>query len=143
MDGAEGETEETKTGRRVVKMKPNLVEWLRPYAKHSGPVAPSGNIWKKLRTDKRKAGFGTPGSETEEEKAAGLKLETWTEDITRHTFGSYLLADCGDMGVTATQMGNSPAIVAKHYNSLVKPKDAERFWGIRPSTGRKIISIAA
>lgn len=134
VDGVGSENEETKTGRRVVRMSDNLMEWLLPYSKQIGPLAPAGNFWKKLRADKRKAGFGTPGSESDGERAAGVKLHRWTEDITRHTFGSFLLAKCDDIGVTATQMGNSPDMVRRHYLALVKPKQAAAFWALGPSS---------
>jgi len=42
-------------------------------------------------------------------------------------------------------MGNSPAIIFRHYRQLVKPKDAERYWKIAPapSSGKKVIQFAA
>ena len=144
VDGDESEAEKTKTGRRVVKISDNLAAWLRPLAKTSGMVAPSGIFWKKLRADKRKAGFGTPGTETDKERKAGLKLREWIQDITRHSFISYHLAEHGDIGVTSTQAGNSPSIVKKHYLSLVRPTSAALYWSIMPSeTPTNIVAISA
>ncbi|MDR3403940.1 MAG: hypothetical protein P4L99_15695 [Chthoniobacter sp.] len=142
VDGSEeSDIEETKTGRRVVQMKDCLVAMLLPFARPAGPVIPPGNVWKKLRVDKRQVGFGTPGSETDEEKAAGMKLKPWVEDITRHTFGSHLLAACGDIGIVSTQMGNSPEMVRKHYLALVKPAEAAKFWAIKRATNGKVIPL--
>lgn len=132
VDGDSSEVEETKTGRRVVKMADNLITWLRRFADRKGPVAPQGDTWRKLRKDKRKAGFGTPGSETEQERTEGVVLRQWTEDLTRHTYGSNHLAHHGDIGVTATQMGNSPEIVRQRYLALVKPAQGAEFWKIAP-----------
>jgi integrase len=143
VDGDESETEETKTGRRVVKLHDNLIEWLRPIARPSGAVAPTGNLWKKLRADKRKVGFGTPGTETDAERNAGVKLRRWVEDITRHTFISNHLAESDDIGVTSTQAGNSPSMVRKHYLSLIRPADAAKFWTLAPAKSGKIITMKA
>jgi integrase len=137
VDGDTSEIEETKTGRRVVKMTDNLIAWLRRFIGRTGLVAPQGDTWRKLRKDKRKAGFGTPGSETEQERAEGVVLRQWTEDLTRHTYGSNHLAHHGDIGVTATQMGNSPEIVRQRYLALVKPVQAAEFWDIAPQSPRK------
>jgi len=143
VDGDESETEETKTGRRIVKLHDNLIEWLRPIARRSGAVAPTVNLWKKLRADKRKVGFGTPGTETEAERIAGVKLRRWVEDITRHTFISNHLAESDDIGVTSTQAGNSPSMVRKHYLSLIRPADAATFWSIAPANNENILPMRA
>lgn len=133
VDGEESETEETKTGRRVVKISENLAAFLLPLEKESGPVAPTGDVWRELRAVKRRAGFGKPGSETDDERAAGMKLKPWVPDYTRHTFISYHLAHHGDIGITATQAGNSPEMVKKHYLSLVRPAAAAKFWTLAPA----------
>jgi integrase len=138
VDGEASEIEETKTGRRVVHMSENLVAWLCPFADRKGPVAPQGDVWQKLRTDKRSAGFGKPGSETAEERAKGLVLQRWTIDIARHTYGSNHLAQNGDIGKTATQMGNSIEIIRQRYLALVKPAAAAAFWRIKPNPASKI-----
>ena len=138
---------EGKTGRRVVKMHENLIEWLRPHAKKTGMIISASSrstLHRKLAADTRRAGYGTPGTETEQERAAGVKLTPWVQDITRHSFISYLLAECGDIGVVSTQAGNSPQKVQKNYLQLVKPKDAVRFWKIMPSADtKKVIAFAA
>ena len=51
----------------------------------------------------------------------------------RHTFGSYRLAQCQDAAKVSLEMGNSPQMVFAHYRELVKPKDAERYWDIKPA----------
>lgn len=143
VDGEASEVEETKTGRRVVKMAKNLVAALRPFADCSGPVAPKADIWKKLRKDKRRVGFGAPATEIEEEIAQGIKLEPWPADVARHTYGSNHLARFGDIGVTATQMGNSPEIVRQRYLALVKPAAAEIFWNILPQPRPHLLKLPA
>lgn len=83
---------------------------------------------KKLEADREKAGL----------------LENWPNNALRHSFGSYHLAQFKDAAALALQMGNSPSMIFKHYRELVKPKDAERYWGIGPEGGdQKVIVISA
>ena len=119
--------------RRHVPISDNLASWIRPYAKAHGPIAPRA-----FRThfdkSRRNAGFGRPGSETEEEKKAGVKLTEWAEDVMRHSYGSYRSAQCQDVARVSLEMGNTPQVVFAHYRELVKPKDAARYWNIRPTS---------
>src|ERR1700677_674203 len=122
--------------RRLVTMQPNLRTWLAPYNKHHGPVCPIG-LRKMLEKDRRVAGFGTPGTETDEEKERDIKLTPWPSNALRHSFGSYHLAEFKDAAALALQMGNSPTMIFKHYRELVKPKDAAQYWNIRPVRQKK------
>ena len=51
----------------------------------------------------------------------------------RHSFGSYHYASQADENRTAAEMGNSPAVIFRHYRALVKPEAAARFWKLVPS----------
>lgn len=104
----------SKTGRRLVKVQPNLAAWLKPLAKAKGPVMPPA--MRRLRE--------------EAWRAAGLKR--WPHNALRHSFGSYHLAQWNEMGVVCEQMGNTPAVVRNHYREVVFPEDADRFWEIVP-----------
>lgn len=125
---------EGKTSRRIVKMHDNLVAWLRPHAKARGSVThelPHSTLGNRLREDKRRAGFGK-----------GEKLTPWVQDFARHSFCSYYLAECGDVGVVATQAGNSPEILRKDYLNLVKPAAAAQYWQITPTVEQgKILAM--
>ena len=49
-----------------------------------------------------------------------------------------------DAPALALQMGNSPDVIFRHYRELVKPKDAARYWQIKPSASAgKIVSMRA
>ena len=130
--------------RRLVPIADNLRAWLKDHAKKAGPVTPP-NLRRKLDASRRAVGFGTPGTETEEEKRRGVKLKEWPSNAMRHSFASYRLAECQDAAKVALEMGNSPAIVFGHYRELVKPKDAAEYWQIKPSKGegKKIVQFAA
>ena len=51
----------------------------------------------------------------------------------RHSFGSYFLGKTKDENLTASEMGNSPGVVIKHYRALVLDADITRYWGVGPS----------
>ena len=129
--------------RRLVKIEPNLMAWLATCAQPAGPVTPPGKN-KRLDAARRRAGFGHAGSETKDERKAGLKLKPWPNNGGRHSFGSYWLAKHQDVAALALQMGNSPQIVFAHYRELVKPKDAERYWKIMPDdANEKVVAFAS
>ena len=48
----------------------------------------------------------------------------------RHSFVSYRLAT-----QNALESGDDQAVSFAHYQELVKPKDAERYFNIRPAGG--------
>jgi hypothetical protein len=54
--------------------------------------------------------------------------KVWPKDILRHTCASHWLAIVPDAQRIALQLGNSPAILLRHYRSIVTKEDAERFW---------------
>ena len=113
--------------RRLVRVQPNLAEWLAPYRTRSGRIC-SLNLQRKIFADRERA---------------GLRSE-WPQNALRHSFGSYHLAQFGDAARLALEMGNSPAIIFRHYRQLVKPKDAERYWKIVPAVaGKKVVQFAA
>ena len=112
--------------RRLVKIQPNLREWLAPYRTRIGRVCPV-NLQRKINDDRERA---------------GLRAE-WPQNGLRHSFGSYHLARFNDAAKLALEMGNSPATIFRHYRQLVKPNEAESYWKIIPaSAGKKVILFA-
>jgi integrase len=113
--------------RRLVPIQHNLRTWLEPYRIHGGYVCPQ-NLQKKINDDR---------------DHARLRLN-WPQNALRHSFGSYHLACFNDAARLALEMGNSPAMIFKHYRQLVKPKQAERYWKIAPAArGKKVIQFKA
>jgi integrase len=116
-----------KTGsRRHVHIQPNLAEWLAPYRDATGAVCPIG-LRKKLDADRTHAGL----------------LENWPQNGLRHSFGSYYLAHFPDAAALALQMGNSPAMIFRHYRELVKPAEAAKYWEIKPAGAANVVAIRA
>ncbi len=117
----------SKTGsRRLVPMAENLRQWLAPYRTASGSVCPT-SLRKRLDADRERAAL----------RAA------WPQNGLRHSFGSYRLPILGDAARLALDMGNSPAMVFKHYREVVKPKVAEKYWNIRPALATNVVALTA
>jgi len=50
----------------------------------------------------------------------------------RHSFGSYLLGKTKDENLTASEMGNSPEVIIKHYRAIVRDAQVTRYWAMVP-----------
>jgi integrase len=112
--------------RRLVTMQPNLRSWLAPYRAHRGPVCPS-NLRLRTEADRDRAGL----------------RHKWPSNALRHGYGSYHLAHFKDAAALALQMGNSPDVIFRHYRELVRPKEAARYWQIKPADQKagKVVSF--
>jgi integrase len=114
--------------RRLVPILDNLKAWLQPIAKTSGPIV-GPNLRKRHEAARLRAG-----------------IKEWPDNCMRHSFVSYRLAATGNAAQTALESGHDQAVLFAHYRELVRPKDAERFFSIRPSPQEsleKIVSISA
>jgi integrase len=102
--------------RRIVRIQPNLAQWLAPYAGMNGPVVPI-NSRKKLDSVRKAAG-----------------LERWSKNGLRHSFASYRLAATDDAATVAAELGHSTSqMLYSTYRELVLPEEAERYWKIAPA----------
>ncbi|MDB6017657.1 MAG: hypothetical protein JWR19_2146 [Pedosphaera sp.] len=61
-----------------------------------------------------------------------LKLEKWTQDLTRHTAASNLLAFHQDAGKVAAFLGNSAGVLLRDYKALIFKEDAAKFMELMP-----------
>jgi integrase len=112
--------------RRFVRIQPNLAKWLHPYAQLSGNVTPPG--YRPLLEATR--------------EAAGIKQ--WPQNALRHSFASYHLAKFNDAAALALELGHTNSnLVFQHYRQLVKPKQAERYWRIRPASVPNVVAMTA
>ena len=110
--------------RRLVPILPSLKAWLEPVAKVAGPV-----LTKTTRNAHEAA-----------REAAGII--PWPSNAMRHSFVSYRLAATTNAPQTALESGHDQGVLFAHYRELVRPKDAERFFSIRPIRAGKITSIS-
>ena len=111
--------------RRLVKIQPNLREWLLPVRKHRGPVTCEEFV-KEF---------------TQARVAAGITK--WPDNALRHSFASYHLAHFRNAAELALEIGHTnSAITFAHYRELVRPKEGERYWNIKPAkTAKKIVHM--
>lgn len=104
--------------RRLVSVADSLAKWLGPHRKPSGPISPERNI--------------DVFSERLHELAVKAQISPWPHNAMRHSFGSYFLGKTKDENLTASEMGNSPEVIIKHYRALVRGSDVARYWGLAP-----------
>lgn len=119
--------------RRLVELPENALTFLRPLWRGEGAVRVV-NHRKKWEAIRRLAGYGEPGTETAQEREAGILLQNWPADGLRHSFASYHIAHFKDAGRTALALGHgqNPALLFNTYRAMVTPDDAARWWGISP-----------
>ena len=99
--------------RRQIRLEPVAVAWLKTIEVKERKIAPSLITIKRMRIKLR-------------------SVVTWHQDVMRHTAGSYLMALYKDAGRVSTLLGNSPAILIKHYVDLVSDEDCKAFWELTP-----------
>ena len=139
------------SSRRTVEIPENAVQWLSPLAKSSGRIWPKGeearNLWNLARI---KAGFGPFFSTRAIVKAAQTNpatgkprtdLRDWPDNALRHSAISYRLAKTRDLPRVATEAGNSPGIVQRHYAEIVKPDAAAKFFAILPESAENVTTF--
>ena len=110
--------------RRLVPIQPNLAAWLAPYHERTGKICP----WVRIgRTASTLA------------KNLGLR---WPDNVLRHSYASYRLAQCQDAAKVALEMGNTPAMIFRHYRELVTPQEAATWFSIEPSQAANVVPIS-
>jgi integrase len=108
-----------KIGRdRILPMQPNLVAWLKPYAKPNGRVCELDNANNAIQ---------------ETAAAAGLK---WKDNGPRKTFISSRLAITKNIGQVADEAGTSPERIRKNYKKTIPKREADRLFDIWPTNAQ-------
>jgi integrase len=114
-----------KTGRkRKIDLSENALAWLAPYRGKRGAI---------FAQDPRKRMA----------KVSFASRVPWKRNALRHSFGSYRLEMVKNAGQVALEMGNSAAIVLKHYAEIVDARPAREYWSIKPipQSDRKIVAM--
>jgi integrase len=102
--------------RRLVPIQSNLAIWLAPYrSKNNGRIFASEHA-----ADRAIA----------QAKELGIK---WPNNVLRHSYATYRLAQCHDAARVALEMGNSPQMLFRNYRELADEKDAADWFNIVPS----------
>jgi integrase len=103
--------------RRVVPIPENCRAWLAPHVKSDGQINPAPHAGALIDRIER--------------VAARLKIK-WVKNGLRHSFCSYRLAFTSDPARVATEAGNSPVMVHRHYKALVTEAQAKEWFNIFP-----------
>ena len=116
--------------RRLIRIAPNLAEWLRPYTgRLTGRIYPFSTRWYQFNIEQTR-------------KAAGLSQ--WPNNGLRHSFASYHLALHQNAPQLALEMGHTtPRMIFDNYREIVTPAEADRFWNMfPPAPAANIVSMA-
>ncbi len=111
--------------RRLVPIQDNLRRWLAPHRQAEGKVSPYASMSKQLlwlaeAVDEKWQKETPPGS------------FEWKHNALRHSFISYRVAQIQNVAQVALEAGNSPRMVFSNYREIVRPADAEKWFGITP-----------
>jgi integrase len=109
--------------RRLVPIQPNLETWLAPYRAKSGLIFVSEHA-----ADRAIA----------KAKAAGIE---WPNNVLRHSYATYRLAQCQDAARVALEMGNSPQMLFRNYRELADEHDAAAWFAIAPALAANVVQI--
>jgi len=103
--------------RRVVPIPENCRAWLGPCMKQEGRINPAPDADALIDRIER--------------AAARLQIK-WVKNGLRHSFCSYRLAITCDPARVATEAGNSPVMVHRHYKALVTEAQGKEWFNIFP-----------
>lgn len=123
-----------KRRTRHVTIEQNLVEWLLPYRKDSGLIAPQDRQWRTQFDNVRTLAGLLEKDENGKEK--------WPDNAMRHSYASHHLLKYNDAAKTALQLGHRDSgVLFDHYRALVKPQDAEKYWQIAPRKEQNLVYL--
>jgi len=116
--------------RRIVPVSDTLAAWLAPYAAQTGAVWQGTHEAFYIAQQATAAATAVPVDPTTSTPAK--PPVKWKKNGLRHSYASYRFAEIGDAGSVAGELGNSAAVVHRHYRELVKPADAEKWFAVKP-----------
>ncbi len=134
-----GASKAKTASRRIVPLHDNLAAWLAPYASRQGKVWKDSSI---LFYKQQPAVAAATAVEADAEKnIAAQKPVKWKANALRHSYASYRFSQTGDAGRVAGELGNSAAVVHRHYRELVKPADAVKWFAIAPQQPANVVTM--
>jgi len=116
-----GVSKSKTASRRIVPITDNLAAWLAPYVHQQGAVCQC-----------------YPDGQKQAAKDSGVK---WKHNALRHSYASYRFAQTGDAGRVAGELGNSAAIVHRHYRELVSATDAAAWFAVKPEAPGNVLAM--
>ena len=136
-----GASKSKTASRRIVPIHDNLVAWLSTYAERRGKIWTGDSIT--FTNRERQTAAATAVKANPEKNIKEQKPVKWQRNGLRHSYASYRFAQIGDAGRVAGELGNSAAVVHKHYRELVKSADAERWFAVNPEGPSNVVTMAA
>ncbi len=134
-----GASKAKTASRRIVPIAANLAEWLAPYAERQG------RVWHHSSIEFYKAQQATAAAtKVEADSEKGVKAQApvkWKANALRHSYASYRFAQTSDAGRVAGELGNSVAVVHRHYRELVKPKEAQKWFAVVPEAAANVLRL--
>jgi integrase len=118
-----GKAKSKTATRRLVPIQPNLEMWLAPYRAKSGLIFVSEHA---------------ADRSIEQAKAAGIE---WPNNVLRHSYATYRLAQCQDAARVALEMGNSPQMLFRNYRELADEHDAAAWFSITPVPVANVVQM--
>jgi integrase len=113
-----------KTGkRRLIPIQTNLRTWLKPFRKKQGKIWPFSPYYVYRLLD-------------DVETKAKVK---WEDNVLRHSYISYRVADIKNVPEVALESGNSPQMIFQHYREIVTQEQAKRWFSICRDDDGKVI----
>ena len=120
------EKSKSKRANRFITLQPNLRSWLMPVRQLKGNVTPQEKFRELFDLAREEAG-----------------ITDWPDNALRHSFASYHVAHFKDAKGLALEMGHTDSgVLFNHYRALVKPKEAARYWNIKPIVSKKVVAFA-
>ncbi|MBE2203073.1 MAG: hypothetical protein IAE94_01860 [Chthoniobacterales bacterium] len=120
-----------KTGRtRASTVEPVLTAWLEFIV---GDKEPGDLVFDYLPNRKGKEGREAAWQIALREIATAAGFKKWPQNSLRHCFSSYHYQLYKDAALTATEVGNSEAVIKANYLNAVRPGDCSQFWRLFPS----------
>jgi integrase len=109
--------------RRLVPIQPSLMEWIAPYRAKTGKVFASEHAAARAIARAKEIGID------------------WPNNVLRHSYATYRLAQCNDAARVALEMGNSPQMLFRNYRELADEEDAAAWFGIVPTPAANVVPI--
>ena len=136
-----GASKAKTASRRIVPIHDNLAAWLATYADRNGKVWSDSSVLFYKRQEAVAA--ATKVEADAENNIAAQNPVKWKANGLRHSYASYRFAQTGDAGRVAGELGNSAAVVHRHYRELVKPTDAVKWFAVAPDAPANVVTLAA
>jgi integrase len=103
--------------RRIIPISDNLLAWLKPLMRE-GKIVKDNDFHRQITA------------------LAGTLKIGWPNNVLRHSFISYRIADVKSADQVALEAGNSPSIIFKHYRELTTEEQAVKWFSIMPKEGQ-------